>query len=83
MRRLVDADVPPAERTVRDYAAWEAEQDDDIEGWLGLIGDTDVRFDRTGPAEVWLVRTPVATPPQASSCGLRRRALWGIWGPRF
>ena len=52
-RRLADADVPPAERTVRDYAAWEAEQDDDIEGWLGLIGDTDVRFDRTGPAEVW------------------------------
>ena len=51
--QLGDADVPLAEHTVRDYAAWEAEQDDDIEGWLRLIGDTDVRFDRTGPAEVW------------------------------
>jgi len=48
MQRLVNLSIALPRRTVRDYAAWEAEQAVDGDGWVSILGDTPPRFECSG-----------------------------------
>ena len=83
--RLLDADAPAPRRTLRDYAAWETEQDGRVGDWVELLGDAEPRFAGTPEAvanETATVQLDGATVGrirawcQAKGIGVFAFALW-------
>jgi hypothetical protein len=83
--RLLDADAPVPRRTLRDYAAWETEQDERVGDWVALLGDAEPRFAGTPEAvanETATVELEGATVGrirawcQAKGIGVFAFALW-------